>query len=557
MKSASVRQLEWWKHSNSKKGVLIFSATGVGLLLMGITSTQSLSRVHEPQLARWQSHSNNAPAISGQLPEHFSTGNQFYVAPNGRMQGNGTISDPWDLASALDHPSAIQPGDTVWLRGGVYVGNFVSNLSGTAESPIIVRRYPNERAILDLASVSAAQQPVLKVKGSSVWFWGLEITNSNPDRSRVDPYTGDEEPWRGSGADVYAANVKFINMIFHDNGHGIWDKKDMTEVYGCLFYYNGNNKREHAMYLGNSSGTKHILDNIVFSQGGYGILGYSGSMPDALNGIHIEGNATFNNGILTLDDQATGNIQVGGGMGAPAERIVVKDNFVYNPAGNAISKNCGIRVGYEDFGNKDVKLLNNYIVSKVPLRVWWWQSVEARGNTIYSRNYTTDLRIPEGVSSSSYSWDLNSYLSGRKSGPLFQTNLTTYSFSAWQQEFGIDGSSQVIQRNTLRPVGTQTFVRPNKYEPKRGHLIVYNWDLLDWITVDVSNLGLQIGDTYSVFDVQNYFGGPVASGTYDGSPIFVPLKLSEVSQPVGNVERVPTHTAPEFAVFVLREGFIP
>ena len=157
------------------------------------------------------------------------------------------------------------------------------------------------------------------------------------------------------GSGRLCPNVKFINMIFHDNGHGIWDKEDMTEVHGCLFFYNGNNKREHALYIGNSAGTKYITDNIVFDQGGYGILAHSDSASSSQKGLHIEGNVSFNNGALTGDDQKTGNLQVGGVRGVSAERIVLKATTSYNPAANANNKNNGIRLGYEDMANKDLR----------------------------------------------------------------------------------------------------------------------------------------------------------------------------------------------------------
>jgi hypothetical protein len=522
----------------------------LGSTLAGTAGTK-VNRIFSTSINNSGSASNLALSTTS---VSVSQGNQYYVAPNGLPEGDGTLDNPWDLATALAQPSVVQPGDTIWLRDGVYTGSFVSMLKGTAEAPILVRQYPGERAIIDTAVASVDQLPALKVKGSWVWFWGFEIMNSYPDRSRIDPYTGNDEPWRGSGADVYASNVKFINMVFHDNGHGIWDKKDMTEIYGCLFYFNGNNKREHALYLGNTVGTKYIVDNIMFAQGGYGILGFSGAAPNTLNGFHIEGNVAFNNGILTLDDSTTGNIQVGGGMGVSVERLVVRDNYVYNTTSNAISKNCGIRLGYEDTANKDLQLLNNYIVSKVPLRVWWWQNIEAQGNTIYSKNYSTDLKIPSGVDPSVYYWDSNTYLSARKSGPIFLKDDVTYTFSSWKDATGLDRNSQVTQDASLRPTGVKTFLRPNRYEPKRGHLVVYNWDLRNWITVDLSSLGLEIGDTYSIYDVQNYFGGPVAQGTYDGYEVYLPLNLRETSQPIGNVERIPSHTAPEFAVFLVKEG---
>ena len=475
---------------------------------------------------------------------------QWFVSPNGSPTGQGTQNSPWDLATALAHgPSRaeIRSGDTVWLRAGRYTGTYLSTLSGTENEPIMVRAFPSERVIIDKAAVNDEKQPALKVKGPWVWFWGIEITNSNPNRQRNSPYTGHDQPWRGSGADVYAPNVKFINMIFHDNGQGIWDKQDMTEVHGCLFFYNGNNKREHALYIGNAVGTKYITDNIVFDQGGYGILAHSDSSSSSQRGLHIEGNVSFNNGILTLDDQKTGNLQVGGVRGVAAERVVLKNNYIYNPVGNATNKNYGIRVGYEDTNNKDVKLLDNYIVSRVPLLIWWWQRVDFQGNTIYSEGESLDLKFSAGVDTSTYRWDFNTYLSPQ---PTFANDLAMSSFSRWRQKTGFDSHSQAVA--TRRPAGVQIFVRPNRYEAGRANIIVYNWDLSNQVAVDLSSL-LSPGASFEIRDAQNYFGDPLVQTTYRGGPVALPMKLSRMALPVGNVERVPRHTAPEFAVFVLQQ----
>ncbi|MFN2516034.1 MAG: hypothetical protein ABR556_07450 [Pyrinomonadaceae bacterium] len=476
---------------------------------------------------------------------------RWYVTPAGNPKGQGTQTSPWDLATALAHgPSGteVKPGDTIWLRAGRYIGTFVSTMQGKENAPIIVRAYPGERVIFDKASVAESKQPALKVKGSWVWFWGIEVMNSNPDRRRNSPYSGADEPWRGSGADVYAPHVKFINMIFHDNGHGIWDKQDMTEVHGCLFFYNGNNKREHSLYIGNASGTKYITDNILFAQGGYGILAHSNSASSSQKGLHLEGNIVFNNGILTNDDQKTGNLQVGGVRGVPAERIVLKNNYIYNPATNANNKNNGIRLGYEDTGNRDVKLLDNYIVSKSPLLLWWWQSVDFQGNTIVSDDESMELKMPDGITVSSYRWDFNSYFSERRE-PVFANGAGMFGFSSWRQMTGLDGHSQAP--GARRPTGAQIFVRPNSYEAGRANIVVYNWELRDQVVVDVSSV-LTMGTNFEIRDAQNYFGKPLARGTYKGEPILLPMKLSEMPLPVGNVERRPRHTAPEFGVFVLQ-----
>jgi hypothetical protein len=475
----------------------------------------------------------------------------WYVSPNGSSRGLGTPASPWDLATALSHGpggTEVRPGDNIWLRSGRYTGTFVSTLKGTANAPIIVRAAPGGRVIIDKAVVNEAKQPALKVKGPWVWFWGIEVMNSSPDRRRNSPYSGDDEPWRGSGVDVYAPNVKLINMIFHDNGHGIWDKEDMTEVHGSLFFYNGNNKREHALYIGNASGTKHITDNIVFDQGGYGILAHSNSTSSSQKGLHIEGNITFNNGVLTADDQKTGNLQVGGVKGVSAERIVVSNNYVYNTAANAGNKNNGIRLGYEDMLNRDVKFLDNYVVSKTPLRLWWWESVEFQGNTIYSNGEAVELKMPRGINSSAYYWDFNSYLSDGGAGPKFGNDSGSFGFSQWRRVTGLDRNSQVI---AARPSGVKVFVRPNRYEAGRANIVIYNWDLRDRVAVDVSSI-LPAGTEFEIRDAQNYFAEPVLRGVYKGGPLLLPTRLSRMTTPIGNVERVPIHTAPEFVVFVLQ-----
>ncbi|MFN2491866.1 MAG: hypothetical protein ABR501_03165 [Pyrinomonadaceae bacterium] len=475
----------------------------------------------------------------------------WYVTPAGNPMGQGTQTSPWNLPTALAHGpqgTEVQPGDTIWLRAGRYVGTFVSTLNGKENAPIIVRSYPGERVIFDKASVTESKQPALKVKGSWVWFWGIEVMNSNPDRRRNSPYSGNDEPWRGSGADVYAPNVKFINMIFHDNGHGIWDKQDMTEIHGCIFFYNGNNKREHSLYIGNASGTKYITDNILFAQGGYGILAHSNSASSSQKGLHLEGNVVFNNGILTNDDQKTGNLQVGGVRGVSAERIVIKNNYIYNPATNANNKNNGLRLGYEDTGNRDVKLLDNYIVSKTPLLLWWWQSVDFQGNTIVSQDESVDLKLPGNITVSNYRWDFNSYFSERRE-PVFANDAGILGFSRWRQTTGLDSHSQAI--GTLRPRGVQIFVRPNSYEAGRANIVVYNWDSQSDVVVDISSV-LTPGTNFEVRDAQNFFGKPVLSDTYKGQPIRLPMRLAQVPLPVGGVERVPAHTSPEFGVFVLQ-----
>ena len=94
-----------------------------------------------------------------------------FAAPNGSPTGDGSIDHPWSLDTALGSPSgsqpaAVKPGDTIWLRGGIYIpatdNGYLSHVTGTPGSPIIVRNYNDERATLQ----AGTNAYVLAVYGS-------------------------------------------------------------------------------------------------------------------------------------------------------------------------------------------------------------------------------------------------------------------------------------------------------------------------------------------------------------------------------------------------------
>src|SRR3989338_306041 len=137
-----------------------------------------------------------------------SSENQWYVAPNGTSSGVGSMNDPWNLQTALNHPITVKPGDTIWLKGGNYNGVFESYLEGNSTHPIYVRQYPNERAVLSWYSSSGDNSSnTLKVLSSYVWYMNFEVTSTNMKRSTN------------------------INLLIHDNpvGVGIWSSASKSE----------------------------------------------------------------------------------------------------------------------------------------------------------------------------------------------------------------------------------------------------------------------------------------------------------------------------------------
>jgi hypothetical protein len=71
----------------------------------------------------------------------------FVDAKSGRDDADGSQGKPWKtLAHAIGR---LKPGDTLYLRGGIYSERITVSVIGTPEKPITIRSYPTEMAILD------------------------------------------------------------------------------------------------------------------------------------------------------------------------------------------------------------------------------------------------------------------------------------------------------------------------------------------------------------------------------------------------------------------------
>jgi hypothetical protein len=114
---------------------------------------------------------------------------ELYIAPDGSDQtGNGTKENPWfNLQYAIDHAVA---GDHIVCRGGVYKPTMKKDgkkytvrisTSGTADKPIVIRSYEDERPVFDfeqqLIDQSVGDRGIL-ITGNYWWLFGLHITHA-------------------------------------------------------------------------------------------------------------------------------------------------------------------------------------------------------------------------------------------------------------------------------------------------------------------------------------------------------------------------------------------
>jgi len=115
--------------------------------------------------------------------------------------------------------------------------------------------------------------------------------------------------------------------------------------------------------------------------------------------------------------------------------------------------------------------------------------------------------------------------------------------------------SVVNQSNTVSSAAhssrtTKVFVRPNAYERGRANIVIYNWSGESAVSVNLGSV-LQSGDRYQVRNVQNLQGAPVASGTYDGGSVSIPMGGVTPPAAVGVGSSPAPRTGPYFDVFIV------
>lgn len=468
-----------------------------------------------------------------------SRGRHFYVAPTGERDNPGTLARPLDIVTALSSQGPARPGDTIWLRGGVHAApgavrygteepTLVSTLTGTPTAPIIVRQYPGERATVDGG---------IRIEGGWTWYRDFEITNSSPVRTSKRPM----------GLHVLGPATRFINLVIHDNGNGIgfWQSAINAEIYGAIIYHNGWEETAdyrghgHGIYAQNLTGSKLISDVISFDNFSSGMKAYT-EQGHASN-ITFEGNISFNNGSAARPQPAYNRVEnmlVGASLN-PVEGIRLIANQTYH---RPDSTGNSIFIGYAAASNRDLVIRDNYFVGGATNHTFLtrWEEIIFTRNTLIGGRDLLVLEMPGGLNSNAYrEWDDNRYLSRTNPLPFIYTDAQVSGYRSledWRRVTGLDRHSAWLPNHHGRPTSNHISLRPNRYDSNRAHLAIYNWELLAEVGVDPGNF-LAPGDRFTVRNVQDYFGPPVASGVFSGGRLRLPM--------------TGTPTSPEFNAFVI------
>ena len=80
------------------------------------------------------------------IADNFRSADEYFVSPTGSDDNRGTQKQPFKTVQKC--ADVVQPGETCWLRAGIYREEVRPVVSGTEEAPIIFAAYKNEQVTI-------------------------------------------------------------------------------------------------------------------------------------------------------------------------------------------------------------------------------------------------------------------------------------------------------------------------------------------------------------------------------------------------------------------------
>jgi len=120
-----------------------------------------------------------------QLIEAGAEAAKYYVATNG-SDGNAGTDTNHPFATLGKAADLANPGDLIYLRGGIYKSSSTISLSrnGAPGRSIRVRPYPGEPVMFDFTGEGTGTDGI-SISGDCWWLYGLETTNAGHNGIRL------------------------------------------------------------------------------------------------------------------------------------------------------------------------------------------------------------------------------------------------------------------------------------------------------------------------------------------------------------------------------------
>lgn len=281
--------------------------------------------------------------IAVSVAKFAATAADFYVSPRGDDTNPGTLAQPWrTVQKAAD---SLAPGETAWIRGGVYRELVTIRASGAAPDQwITFRAYEGEKPILDGRRVplpADSEVALLLIRDCRyVRVQGLELRNFSSRTADVVPcgifVTGTSEHLQILGNRIHhiATTAKDGNAL----GLAVYGTAntpirqlviDRNEIHHCKL---GSSE---SLVLNGNITEFEVTNNRVHDNNNIGIdfIGFEGTCADPAQDRPRDGvcrdNTVWN--IKSFGNPAYGRVYAAGGIYVDGgTRILVERNVVHH-----------------------------------------------------------------------------------------------------------------------------------------------------------------------------------------------------------------------------------
>jgi len=205
-----------------------------------------------------------------------------------------------------------------------------------------------------------------------------------------------------------------------------------------------------------------------------------------------------------------------------------------------------VQVG-RDSTNGTVIVTGNYMPMGLDLSNW--RSATISKNVFASSPSNYVVKLVRTLIPLHAQWDNNTYVYD-PSESEFLLDAQPITASEWRAATRFDSHSKIVPGAFQ---GTKVFLRGNHYQRGRANIIVYNWDNLSNVPVNVNSV-LPRHWSYELRNAQDFNAAPVLSGVFDGKPLQLPmtnLTVASVNGPQNGPLVTAPPTGPKFNVFVL------
>ena len=500
---------------------------------------------------RWPSSANmppDKPKVLNRLCPFILTGmllgvavsraTDRYVAPTGSNENPGTLASPWKTirygANRLD------PGDTLYVRAGIYPEVVVANKSGTIESPITITNYPKEQPVIDGRTIPDTDwQTLVNLNGNYIHLSGFEVMNCNMQSNQPAPAF----PSGGYGVNMAGHDNHVSRMnVHHNRSVGILGGGDGSIVEDCRVWQNcqDNNTTPHKLWGSgltlsrggnNGTGITHnaiARRNIVFNNWGEGLNTFEA------DGALVEDNIVYDNFSVNL-------------YISDARNVLAQRNLVYVSSNSLIPGATSITLADEVAGkprSANNKVINNFIYGG-RVEAFFWSLVKGSGldNVLIANNTFVNAQLkigtytPDLVNKNSFVRN-NIFVSDNGNPPAFANNTAgiTFSNNAWSgaPPPGVSGKEDVTSKVLVSKTG----------DTSAGHLTA------DYFRTLPGSSSIDHGMTLPGVTDSDFFNHPRSGAVDIGAHEITSIPSPWATQDVGavGVTGIATYAADAFTV---------